>query len=306
MSCVILLFFPRGHLCPRPFPAAAAAEPPRAGQRTAFFHRCPARPEKRGPERRRHGTRPKRTTARAPERGPRPSLPPGRWGAPGQPITAPQAGTGQGRPRAARPTRGGRNAPNDHTAATGGTAKPHGGRPAVLPGPAPRTALSLAGGAAPPALRAAAKTDRGRPATAHGGPGPTPPGPDNHQPRGPEPGGGRPGQAGQFSCRSIPFGPEDGHKAAARDTPRGDSPGPGRRGGPCGPAWRHGRRGGTAEVGTIVWPGVGWRRERKKREWSKPLPNFVTPPRGTRFAPVPRSSRPHIPHRPALRRPSSP
>lgn len=44
--------------------------------------------------------------------------------------------------------------------------------------------MSLAGGAAPPALRAAAKTDRGRPATAHGGPGPTPPGPDNHQPPG--------------------------------------------------------------------------------------------------------------------------
>ena len=173
-----------GGFAPGPFPAAAAAEPPRAGQRTAFYHRCPARSEKRGPGRRRHGTRPKRTTARAPERGPRPSLPPGRWGAPGQPITAPQAGTGQGRPRAARPTRGGRNAPNGHTAATGGTAKPHGGRPAEPPGPAPRTALSLAGGAAPPALRAAAKTDRGRPATTHGGPGPTPPGPDNHQPPG--------------------------------------------------------------------------------------------------------------------------
>ncbi len=206
LSFAITAFFPRG-LCPRAVPRRPqAAEPPRAGQRTAFYHRCPARPEKRGPERRRHGTRPKRTTARAPERGPRPSLPPGRWGAPGQPITAPQAGTGQGRPRAARPTRGGRNAPNDHTAATGGTAKPHGGRPAVLPGPAPRTALSLAGGCAP-ALRAAAKTDRGRPATAHGGPGPTPPGPDNHQPRGPEPGGGRPGQAGQFSCRRIPLVP---------------------------------------------------------------------------------------------------
>ena len=38
-----------------------------------------------------------------------------------------------------------------------------------------------------------------------------------------------------------------------------DSPGPGRRGGPCGPAWRHGRRGDTAEAGAIVWPGVGRR-----------------------------------------------
>lgn len=246
MSCVILLLFPRGHLCPRPFPAAAAAEPPRAGQRTAFFHRCPARLEKRGPERRRHGTRPKRTTARAPERGPRPSLPPGRWGAPGQPITAPQAGTGQGRPRAARPTRGGRNAPNGHTAATGGTAKPHGGRPAEPPGPAPRTALSLAGGGLrPPRFgrrRKLTGADRRRPTA---GPAPHYQAPTTTSHRGPEPGGGRPGQAGQFSCRRIPFGPEDGHKAAARDTPRGDSPGPGRRGGPCGPAWRHGRRGGT-------------------------------------------------------------
>lgn len=267
---------------------------------------APGRPEKRGPERRRHGTRPKRTTARAPERGPRPSLPPGRWGAPGQPIIAPQAGTGQGRPRAARPTRGGRNAPNDHTAATGGTAKPHGGRPAVLPGPAPRTALSLAGGAAPPALRAAAKTDRGRPATAHGGPGPTPPGPDNHQPRGPEPGGGRPGQAGQFSCRRIPFsfGPIHG----AKQRRRGDSPEPGRRGG--GPCARRpgGTGGGRYGVGAGATPGRGWggaANEKKERGRSPPQ-NFVTLPRGTRFAPVPRSSRPHIPHRPVPRRPSSP
>ena len=192
LSFSITAFFPRG-LCTRAVPRRHSGGTP--APRAAFAFEgggptcppplaAPGRPEKRGPERRRHGTRPKRTTARAPERGPRPSLPPGRWGAPGQPITAPQAGTGQGRPRAARPTRGGRNAPNDHTAATGGTAKPHGGRPAEPPGPAPRTALSLAGGAAPPALRAAAKTDRGRPATAHGGPGPTLPGPDNHQPPG--------------------------------------------------------------------------------------------------------------------------
>lgn len=258
MSCVILLLFPRGHLCPRPFPAAAAAEPPRAGQRTAFFHRCPARPEKRGPERRRHGTRPKRTTAQAPERGPRPSLPPGRWGAPGQPITAPQDCLEPGR---------------------GGLRPPRCGR------------------------RKLTGADRRRPTA---GPAPHHQAPTTTSHRGPEPGGGRPGQAGQFSCRRIPFGPEDGHKAAARDTPRGDSPGPGRRGGPCGPAWRHGRRGDTAEAGAIVWPGVGRCRERKKREGPQLLPNFVTPPRGTRFAPVPRSSRPHIPHRPALRRPSSP
>ena len=169
----------------------------------------------------------------------------GALGGPGQPITAPQAGTGQGRPRAARPTRGGRNAPNDHTAATGGTAKPHGGRPAEPPGPAPRTALSLAGGLRPPRFgrrRKLTGADRRRPTA---GPAPHHQAPTTTSHRGPEPGGGRPGQAGQFSCRRIPFGPEDGHKAAARDTPRGDSPGPGRRGGPCGPAWRHGRRGGT-------------------------------------------------------------
>ena len=82
-------------------PQAAESKPPRAGQRTAFFHRCPARPEKRGPGRRRHGTRPKRTTARAPERGPRPSLPPGRWGAPASQLQPPKRGrarAGQGLP----------------------------------------------------------------------------------------------------------------------------------------------------------------------------------------------------------------
>ena len=258
MSCVILLLFPRG-LCPRAVPRRRSGGTP---ARRATHCLLPPLPGATGEAR--AGTAAARDQAKenhsaGPGKGAAPIPAAGALGAPGQPITAPQAGTGQGWPRAARPTRGGRNAPNDHTAATGGTAKPHGGRPAVPPGPAPRTALSLAGGAAPPALRAAAKTDRGRPATAHGGPGPTPPGPDNHQPRGPEPGGGRPGQAGQFSCRRIPFGPEDGHKAAARDTPRGDSPGPGRRGGPCGPAWRHGRRGDTAEAGAIVWPGVGRR-----------------------------------------------
>ena len=226
-------------------PQAAESKPPRAGQRTAFFHRCPARPEKRGPERRRHGTRPKRTTARAPERGPRPSLPPGRWGAPGQPITA------------------------------------------------PRTALSLAGGAAPPARRAAAKTDRGRPATAHGGPGPTPPGPDNHQPP-----GARARRGAARASRAIFMPPQGTRRGAIA---------PGRDGG----AGHAARPGGTdgAEVRSRSrghpWPGVGRLRERKKERGRSPS-QFVTPPRGTRFAPVPRSSRPHIPHRPALHRPSSP
>ena len=120
-------------------------------------------------------------------------------------------GTGPGQ---REPQRGPRKGGRAHLCRRGA-----GGPPASQLQP-PRTALSLAGGAAPPALRAAAKTDRGRPA------------------------GGGPGKPGNFR-RRIPFGPEDGHKAAARDTPRGDSPGPGRRGGPCGPAWRHGRRGGT-------------------------------------------------------------
>ena len=109
-----------------------------------------------------------------------------------------------------------------------------------------------------PPKRGRARAGQGLPAPP--GAAETPP-TTTQPPRGERPNrtAGGPGKPGNFHAAAFLFGPEDGHKAAARDTPRGDSPGPGRRGGPCGPAWRHGRRGDTAEAGAIVWPGVGRR-----------------------------------------------
>ena len=244
---------------------------------------------------RRHGTHPLRTAG--------PTLAAGDWGP--RPILT-RAGDGPERAQGWPPPPGRPEAPKNHPAATGDGFNPHGGRPAVPRRPGPLMPSIWAGGCRP-RFSGGRRNRPTQTTAARGGPGRTPPAPATTRPPAAEARRGvAGGQSADCNAARIPFGPEDGHKAAARDTPRGDSPGPGRRGGPCGPAWRHGRRGGTAEAGAIVWPGVGRRCERKKREGPKPLPNFVTPPRGTRFAPVPRSSRPHIPHRPALRRPSSP
>lgn len=183
MSCVILLLFPRG-LCPRAVPRRRSGGTP---ARRATHCLLPPLPGATGEAR--AGTAAARDQAKedhsaGPGKGAAPIPAAGALGGPRPANYSPPSGDGPGQAKGCPPHPGRQKRPQRPHSRHGGTAKPHGGRPAVPPGPAPRTALSLAGGAAPPALRAAAKTDRGRPATAHGGPGPTPPGPDDHQPPG--------------------------------------------------------------------------------------------------------------------------
>jgi hypothetical protein len=125
---------------------------------------------------------------RGPQRGPRKGgrAHPCRRGAGGpRPANySPPSGDGPGQAKGCPPHPGRQKRPQRPHSRHGGNGQTAWRAARRAPRPGPQDCLEPGRGAAPPALRAAAKTDRGRPATAHGGPGPTPPGPDDHQPPG--------------------------------------------------------------------------------------------------------------------------
>ena len=236
-------------------PQAAESKPPRPGPHllprgAGLRARPPLRPRGDGGARakRRPGTRPKRTTGGTP-----PTRPPGGWGAPPS-IDQSRGRAGEGQGLAATP--GAAGGPRKQTAAPGERPQPARRAARRAPQARPLVADHLGGGRPPPSdgrRRKLTGADRRRPTA---GPAPHHQAPTTTSHRGPEPGGGRPGQAGQFSCRRIPFsfGPIHG----AKQRRRGDSPEPGRRGG--GPCARRpgGTGGGRYGAGAGATPGRGW------------------------------------------------
>ena len=206
LSFAITAFFPGG-FAPGPFPPPAGGGTPARRATHCLLSPLPgATGEARA------GTAAARDQAKenhsaGPGKGAAPIPAAGALGGPRPANYSPPSGDGPGQAKGCPPQPGRQKRPQRPHSRHGGTAKPHGGRPAVLPGPAPRTALSLAGGLRPPRFgrrRKLTGADRRRPTA---GPAPHHQAPTTTSPGGQSPAGGRPGQAGQFSCRRIPLVP---------------------------------------------------------------------------------------------------